>query len=88
MKNKLSSISISFVVALLLLAVYFLNSPHGEISAEAPLSEFSASRALKTVKKMSEKPHYVGSENHEVVANYLVKELQNLGLQPFSERFK
>jgi hypothetical protein len=88
MKNKLSSISISIIVAVLLLGVYFLNSPHGEDSADAPLSEFSASRALQTVQKMSEKPHFVGSENHEVVANYLVKELQNLGLQPtFQEGF-
>ena len=85
MKNKLSSISISIIVAVLLLAVYFLNSPHGEDSPDAPMSEFSASRALKTVKKMSEKPHFVGSENHEVVANYLVKELQNLGLQKKSQ---
>ena len=82
MKNKLSSLSVSVVLALLLWSVYFLNSPHGEDSADAPLSEFSASRALKTVQKMSEKPHFVGSENHEVVANYLIKELQNLGLQP------
>lgn len=82
MKNKLSSLSISVVLALLLWSVYFLNSPHGEDSADAPMSEFSASRALKTVQKMSEKPHFVGSENHEVVANYLIKELQNLGLQP------
>lgn len=82
MKNKLSSLSISVVLALLLWSVYFLNSPHGEDSADAPLSEFSASRALQTVQKMSEKPHFVGSENHEVVANYLIKELQNLGLQP------
>ncbi|MFM7018448.1 M20/M25/M40 family metallo-hydrolase [Flavobacterium sp.] len=82
MKNKLSSLSVSVVLALLLWSVYFLNSPHGEDSADAPLSEFSASRALQTVQKMSEKPHFVGSENHEVVANYLIKELQNLGLQP------
>jgi hypothetical protein len=88
MKNKLSSVSISIIVAILLLAVFFLNSPHGEDSTDAPLSEFSASRALQTVQKMSEKPHFVGSENHEVVANYLVKELHNLGLQPsFQEGF-
>ena len=81
MKNKLSSVSISIIVAILLLAVFFLNSPHGEDSTDAPLSEFSASRALQTVQKMSEKPHFIGSENHEVVANYLVKELHNLGIE-------
>jgi hypothetical protein len=36
---------------------------------------------LKQVKNISQKPHFVGSENHDVVANYLVKELQKLGLE-------
>lgn len=48
---------------------------------EVPLSEFSTKRALEQVKNISQKPHFVGSENHDVVANYLVKELQNMGLQ-------
>ena len=48
---------------------------------DAPLAEFSTKRALEQVKNISQKPHFVGSENHEVVANYLVKELQNMGLQ-------
>jgi Zn-dependent M28 family amino/carboxypeptidase len=33
------------------------------------------------VKEMTEKPHFVGSQNHDVVAQYLENELQNLGLQ-------
>jgi hypothetical protein len=36
---------------------------------------------LEQVKNISQKPHFVGSENHDVVANYLVKELQNMGLE-------
>ncbi|MBA4276850.1 MAG: peptidase M28 [Flavobacterium sp.] len=48
---------------------------------DAPLSEFSTQRALEQVKNISQKPHFVGSENHDVVANYLIKELQNMGLQ-------
>jgi hypothetical protein len=39
------------------------------------------------------KPHYVGSQEHEVVANYLIKELNKLGLettvqQGYAERLK
>lgn len=48
---------------------------------DAPLAEFSTQRALEQVKNISEKPHYVGSENHDVVADYLIKELQNMDLQ-------
>ncbi|TRX24070.1 M28 family peptidase [Flavobacterium franklandianum] len=48
---------------------------------DAPLAEFSTKRALEQVKNISQKPHFVGSENHEVVANYLVEELQNMGLE-------
>ena len=48
---------------------------------DAPLAEFSTQRALEQVKNISQKPHFVGSENHEVVANYLEKELQNMGLE-------
>jgi hypothetical protein len=46
-----------------------------------PLSEFSTKRAYATVAAISKKPHFVGSENHEQVANYLIKELQKLGLE-------
>jgi len=51
------------------------------ISNNKSLSEYSTPRALELVRKIAEKPHYVGSENHEVVANYLEKELRNLGLE-------
>ncbi|UQD57688.1 M20/M25/M40 family metallo-hydrolase [Flavobacterium sp. K5-23] len=46
-----------------------------------PLSEFSTNRALKQVKAISKQPHYVGSANHDIVASYLIKELEKLGLE-------
>jgi len=48
---------------------------------DASLSKFSTKRALEQVKNISEKPHFVGSENHELVAVYLQKELQKMGLE-------
>lgn len=45
------------------------------------LSKFSTKRALTHVKKISQKPHFVGSENHNQVANYLQYELTKLGLE-------
>lgn len=56
--------------------------PHWTSDDEGPLSEFSTKRALTQVQAISKQPHYVGSENHEEVANYLQKELRKLGLEP------
>ncbi len=69
------------VLVALLFGIFYFMMPQSYDTTEAPLSEFSTKRALAKVKEMTTEPHYVGSQNHEVVAQYLVKELQNLGLQ-------
>ncbi|KUJ61196.1 peptidase M28 [Flavobacteriaceae bacterium CRH] len=48
---------------------------------EEALAEFSTERALNQVAIISQKPHYVGSTNHELVANYLKLELNRIGLE-------
>ncbi|WP_291122487.1 M28 family peptidase, partial [Flavobacterium sp. UBA6046] len=55
--------------------------PQWTTNSQVPLSEFSTQRALEQVKNISKEPHFVGSGNHEYVANYLVKELQKMGLE-------
>lgn len=81
MKNNQPSLfSFLFLVGILSGIFYFM-MPQSYDSSEAPLSEFSTKRALKIVKNISAKPHFVGSQNHKTVANYLQKELQSLGLQ-------
>lgn len=76
---------ISIVSMLLLLSVligtFFFMTPQLSISEPTPLSEFSTRRTLEKIKTIAQEPHFVGSKNHDVVANYLKKELQNLGLQ-------
>ena len=58
------------------------------ISGSEKLTDFSTNRALKIVKTISAKPHFIGSENHNNIANYLFKELKNLGLETtFEEGF-
>ncbi|MEO0045618.1 MAG: hypothetical protein RL705_809 [Bacteroidota bacterium] len=85
--NQPTLVSFLFIVAVISGVFYFM-MPQSYDQTEAPLSEFSTQRALQTVKTMSAKPHYVGSKNHETVALYLQKELQNLGLQTsFQEGF-
>ena len=81
MKKSYSSL-LSLLFILGILGFFFATMmPQGSTDDEVPLSEFSTKRALEQVENISQKPHFVGSENHEVVANYLVKELQNLGLE-------
>ena len=45
-----------------------------------PLTEFSTERALVHLKKITKKPHYVGTNEHKKVQDYIVAQLQQLGL--------
>jgi len=81
MKKNYTSLYTILVLVALVFGVFFIMMPQRYDTTEAPLSEFSTKRALEKVKAMTLKPHYVGSQNHDVVANYLVKELRNLGLE-------
>ena len=81
MKKSYSSIlSVLFILGFLGF-IFFTMMPQWTSDDDAPLAEFSTKRALEQVKNISQHPHFVGSQNHDVVANYLVKELQNLGLE-------
>jgi hypothetical protein len=74
---------LSFLLLLLILSgVFYFMMPQKYDTTEASLAEFSTKRALEKVKTISQKPHFVGSKNHEVIAQYLVNELKNLGLSP------
>lgn len=81
MKNNQPSLLSFLFLAAVITCVFYFMMPQSYDETEAPLSEFSTVRALQTVKIMAAKPHFVGSKNHETVARYLQKELQNLGLQ-------
>ncbi|GAA3751947.1 M20/M25/M40 family metallo-hydrolase [Flavobacterium ginsengisoli] len=55
--------------------------PQGISKDDEALAEFSTERALNQVEIIAQKPHYVGSTNHELVANYLKLELNRIGLE-------
>ena len=78
-KNNFSILAVPFILFILGL-LYYSMMPRW-VSNDESLSEFSTKRALTHVQNIAKKPHFVGSENHEVVANYLEKELQKLGLE-------
>jgi hypothetical protein len=81
MKNRFTSLlSIVFIAGIIGLLYYFM-MPQWVSKEEGSLSEFSTQRALGKVKIISENPHYIGSGNHKIVGDYLVTELQSLGLE-------
>ena len=71
-------------IVLIVIAIYWSFSallPSKISSIDAPDNTFSTQRALIHLKEISKNPHYVGSPEHEVVKNYIVKALENLGLE-------
>jgi hypothetical protein len=80
MKKSLYSLfAIIFIIGIIVI-LFLTMMPQWTSDNDVPLSEFSTERALEKVKSISQQPHYVGSQNHEQVADYLQKELQKLGL--------
>ena len=78
-----SSIYTFIIVAFLALAswlsIYSLQPLTISNLNEKP-ENFSTLRAYEHVKAMAQEPHYVGSEKHSDVRNYLIDELEELGL--------
>lgn len=81
MKKNYSSLYSMLVLVALISGIFYCMMPQNYDTEEASISEFSTKRALEKVKAIAQKPHYVGSKNHEAVAQYLIQELKNLGLQ-------
>lgn len=70
---------------LLLLALVYFSfyslMPHTHESLNAKKTIFSTERASQHVEEIAKLPHSVGSVQHSLVRNYLVSELQNMGLE-------
>ena len=87
MKKNYISILSAFIILGILYWLFYSMMPQSIQKNEA-LSQFSTKRALEIVKIISEKPHFVCSENHNEVASYLVQELKKMGLETsFKEGF-
>ncbi|TRX36710.1 M28 family peptidase [Flavobacterium restrictum] len=81
MKKEYSSIGSLLLLLSVLGIVFAAMKPQSHEDGGKSLSEFSTKRAFAHIEAMTQKPHYVGSLNHDVVANYVVQELQKLGLE-------
>lgn len=80
MKNSTAILTAFFIIAAITLTFRLAMpsySPDKDLSPE----DFSVDRALVHVRNMSRKPHAVGFPAHQEVRDYVIGELQKLGLQ-------
>ncbi len=64
------------------LVMFLSQQPPDPLPATAPAEEFSAERAFEHVEALIQEPHPVGTAAHVQVRDYIVSELQALGLGP------
>ena len=76
--------SLFFLLILLLSVVIALWQliPPAVIPVSAPLTEFSAQRAMQHLEVIAQKPRPMGSAGNVAAREYLVRELTAIGLQP------
>lgn len=70
-----------FILMLAALSIY-VQRPPAPVPANAPGTEFSSTRAMQHLNVIARKPHPVGSAEHAQVRDYLVSQLNALGLHP------
>lgn len=79
-KNTITGILVLVVIILTVFYSYYSLMPHSNSDKEYSLTEFSPIRAMEHVKNMSEDYHFVGTPYHDKVKKYIIKELEELGL--------
>lgn len=80
LSNKYISV-FSFLIIIATIYLSFSTLMPKKISnASTPLTEFSTERALVHLKEITKKPHYIGTGEHKKVREYIVNQLQQLGL--------
>mgnify|MGYP000729700593 CR=1 FL=1 len=80
MKRFQALISLFLIIGLIYISFYSL-MPHSGAPATISKTEFSTERALIPLKEISKAPHYIGTKEHARVREYLLNQLQNLGLE-------
>ncbi len=72
----------ALVLSILAAGVIMTLQPLDPLPASASTNEFSAERAFAHVDRIARRPHPVGSEANSEVRRYLIRQLEDLGLQP------
>ena len=64
------------------LIMFLSQQPPAPLPASIPASEFSAERAFRHIEALAEEPRPVGTNAHLQTRNYIMSELEALGLSP------
>jgi hypothetical protein len=81
-KHRWFGVVVALVLGALAAVSLLALEPPDPLPASAPSSEFSAERAFSHVEQIAERPHPVGSPANAEVRDYLVGQLEDLGLRP------
>ncbi|MDX1543969.1 MAG: M20/M25/M40 family metallo-hydrolase [Christiangramia sp.] len=81
MNNKFTGLFAFLLIIILVWLNFNFDQPDFDPNENKSLTEFSTARAFEHVKAIAQKPHYVGSPAHSEVRNYIVEELQKMGLE-------
>jgi len=81
MKKSISKILLLLTMALLVWLSFFTLMPDPEDFSEENKLGFSMEKANNHVKALSQKPHSIGTKAHSEVRNYIVQQLQYMGLE-------
>ncbi len=66
-----------FLCGAIAFTLYFMNPP-AAIGEDAPTTEFASARALEHLRVIAQRPHPVGSVEHQAVFDYLVRQVSRL----------
>src|ERR671916_1286816 len=81
-KHRWIGVVVTLVLGALAAVSLLALEPLDPLPASAPANEFSAERAFSHVQQIAERPHPVGSPANAEVRDYLVGQLEDLGLRP------
>jgi hypothetical protein len=74
------------LVVLCAISILRVARPPRAVPATAPDTEFSAERAMRQVEQIAQRPHPMGTPDHDRVRDYIVGQLSALGLRPQIQR--
>lgn len=80
-----ASLSWVLLIVVVTIVVWASVRPPAAVPATAAATEFSSARAMQVLEPFTQRPHPVGSADHERVQQYLVEQMQALGLEPVVE---
>jgi len=81
--RSIAQAAVPWVVGAAFVAVGLYSvAPPAAVPSDAPAAEFSAARAISHIEVIAREPHPMGSRAIATVRDYLVTELEELGLEP------